>query len=121
MKFLLFVLFVSCSTLKHDPQMLKDIRDWNLAGNWINDTSAFRITCNAEFGFYEASTFENGGIGSLEKNAWLRKLEKNKLTVGPKVGLFYQIDQLPSLSSEGWVMTLNKQRYVREANFPKCP
>jgi hypothetical protein len=101
--------------------MLKDIRDWNLAGNWTNDTSAFIISCKGDFGFYEASTFDNGGMGSLEKNAWIKKLEKNKITVGPKQGLFYLIHKLPELKSQGWVMILNKQEYVRGADFPVCP
>ena len=121
MKILLLLLLASCSSLKQDPQMLKDIRDWNLAGKWINDTGHFRISCVANFEFYEANTFENFGMGSSEKGGWIRKLEKKKLTSGPLIGRSYKIDRMPMLVKKEWVMSLNGQEYTREAGFPICP
>ena len=121
MKFLLFFFLVSCSSFKQDPQMLIDIRNWNLAGKWVNDVGHFRIYCNAVFEYYEANTFENFGMGSSEKGGWIRNLKKDKIVTGPIIRRTYKIKKLPDIADEKWTMILNDMEWRRESNFPQCP
>jgi hypothetical protein len=121
LKFFFFVFLFSCSSFKQDPQMLYDIRDWNLAGKWVNEAGHFRISCVANFEYYEANTFDNFGMGSSEKGGWIRTLKKNKIITGPVFRITYKINKLPAHTPEGWVMTLNEMEWKREADFPNCP
>ena len=101
--------------------MLTDIRNWNLAGKWVNDVGHFRIYCTAAFEYYEANTFENFGMGSSEKGGYIRKLKKDQLITGPIIRRTYKINKLPNIFEEKWTMVLNDKEWRREPSFPHCP